>query len=499
MQLKNLKLNNFQAYKQATFNLTAEHITFIMGLDQDTRSSNGAGKSSIKEAVLFALFGKAKVKMPDLIRRGQKNMSVELELEHLANTYKITRSKKGSLSTLILSVNGVEQSGTVEVLQKQIESCLGVTLDTFITYSIIDKVRDTDLTRLTSTDLRQVLQDLIGFSRIQKAYDIIAKKKAHAESYVKQVKVHFYPSQKRLATLNKSLATISGQQTLNANKILELNTALWTVESRTKELHNTIENLQQDIKSTLSTSTCPTCNAPIDISKRITMANNLSTQVTSLEQELKGLPLVSIDMIQSLKRANDMHSKRVQKLLYRKGQLSVAIQEASEVADTTEGIHKYAKALGLIQEYMTQALQSVALRLEDQMNAELNRFLNVSCKINLTRTTSVGTIIPTCTISLFKRGEEFDYSMLSSGEQALVSLIFKLVISNLRGGVDLLFIDEGLDALDGVNRERVLSMLELSPAKQLFIISHREDAGYLKAAQRINIRMVDGVSEVLTM
>jgi DNA repair exonuclease SbcCD ATPase subunit len=89
--------------------------------------------------------------------------------------------------------------------------------------------------------------------------------------------------------------------------------------------------------------------------------------------------------------------------------------------------------------------------------------------------------------------------MLSSGEQSLVSFIFKYVLNNLRGKSDFLIIDEGLDRLDEVNRERVLSLLETSRFIQILIISHREDIQQIRAVDKIVVKKELGVSTIVKL
>ena len=84
-----LKLNNFKSYKNQTINFD-EGISVIVG-------ENGAGKSTILEAISFALFKQHTAKkIDDLVRNNSNEMSVELEFLSNARMYKIVRSKTKS-------------------------------------------------------------------------------------------------------------------------------------------------------------------------------------------------------------------------------------------------------------------------------------------------------------------------------------------------------------------------------------------------------------------
>ena len=60
-----LGMRNFLAYREATLDFTGWHIACLYG-------DNGAGKSSVVDAITWALFGKARGKRDDeLIHLGQ--------------------------------------------------------------------------------------------------------------------------------------------------------------------------------------------------------------------------------------------------------------------------------------------------------------------------------------------------------------------------------------------------------------------------------------------
>jgi DNA repair exonuclease SbcCD ATPase subunit len=203
------------------------------------------------------------------------------------------------------------------------------------------------------------------------------------------------------------------------------------------------------------------------------------------------------ETLNSLKSASAGLNAHMVQLSFRRGQLEEALKTQIDINKVLQESQLYTSAIGCLQNYITQALQSIAIQVEDHMNAELARFADLSCKVNLTKTSSGGETMPACYLSLFRGGYEYTNDMLSSGELALLSIVFKLVLSTLKGGIDLLFVDEGLDALDEVNRERALSLLETSNHQQVFIISHREDAGHLKSAQKIILRKVAGETQAI--
>lgn len=104
MKLNKLVLKNFLGTSDRTIDFGK--ITNITG-------RNGSGKSSVKEAIIFALYGKinGQDKLIDgAIKNDTDNMYVRLELEHKGSTYIIERTKSIASSSIKFNGKVVTQS-----------------------------------------------------------------------------------------------------------------------------------------------------------------------------------------------------------------------------------------------------------------------------------------------------------------------------------------------------------------------------------------------------
>jgi exonuclease SbcC len=500
MYIRALKLENFQSFQDAKLNFPNFKTIFITGISRDTGSSNGVGKSSIKEALLFALFGKSKVKGADIIRRGSKQSSVTVELEHDGVVLEVTRVRKQQVSNLSLNIGGQPQKGTQPELQDLINKTLGLDMETFITYSIIDKVRDTELSKLSSTDLRTMLQDMLGLGRLQHLLDNMGKDKNELSAYLSKVHVRHYPSQARHAYLDKIKETIRESLDSTTQSLIGLTSRLSTIDFERGQLDLTTRSLANKQKEIFSLDICPTCTAEVTTEFKMGELTKIQAEIEQNRGKFEALAIEKQSVsskLSELQKALLGQNKVLFRCLAALTKLEESIKSNVDIAKSVEKQQLFVIAIDTVQKYITQALAIVATQIEDQMNAELGRFSDLFCKINLSKTTQQGQVLPNCYISIFRDQYEYTYDMLSSGEQALVSLIFKLVINNIKHASSLLFVDEGLDALDAINRERILSLLEASNYQQVFIISHREDSSYLKTGQRILLRKDDGVSTIV--
>jgi|GEM_PF-422038 len=98
MEIKRIYLENFLSHEKSDIKFKPG-INVIIG-------HNGAGKSSIIDAIYFSLFRDPvrKINQDDLIRKGSKEAKVELDVEINGKTYQITRLIKGSITDTISEI-----------------------------------------------------------------------------------------------------------------------------------------------------------------------------------------------------------------------------------------------------------------------------------------------------------------------------------------------------------------------------------------------------------
>lgn len=113
VKFKEVKLNNFLSFESATFSLDDRGFVSIRGINnssQDGAGSNGSGKSSVLEAIVWAITGETIRGTKDVVRLGTDACCVEITFECDSHTYRIARTKEGS-SSIYFFVDGEDKSG----------------------------------------------------------------------------------------------------------------------------------------------------------------------------------------------------------------------------------------------------------------------------------------------------------------------------------------------------------------------------------------------------
>jgi exonuclease SbcC len=181
-----IELRNFMAYHQVALDFQGIHLAALTG-------ENGAGKSSLLDAITWALWGKARAKRDDdLIRLGQTEMEVEYTFCLNDNLYRIIRkrdaSKRGrsDLSFQVEEVGGWRTltEGSLRVTQSKINQLLRLDYDTFINSAFLLQGRADEFTTKRPADRKKILGDILGLG----LYDIYAERaKKHAVEREKEI------------------------------------------------------------------------------------------------------------------------------------------------------------------------------------------------------------------------------------------------------------------------------------------------------------------------
>jgi DNA repair exonuclease SbcCD ATPase subunit len=176
MRFGNLVIKNFLSIKEATVNLTSRGLVLIEGknLDDSSARSNGAGKSSIADALCWCLFGKTArgVSGNDVInRKANKNCLVSVEIHDNKNDYVVVRTRKNPSNTLTVHKGELDLTkGTVAETQKVVETIIGCPYDVFCSTVYAGQENMPDLPAMTDKELKALIESVLGVERISAVY-----------------------------------------------------------------------------------------------------------------------------------------------------------------------------------------------------------------------------------------------------------------------------------------------------------------------------------------
>lgn len=159
MKLQSITVNNFLPFD-------GEYTLDFTGIKAATVSGpNETGKSSlIIDAILFALFGKARKKPDGLINDLSDSGGVTLCFDHQNTRYKAIRQvKRGKNQTLKLTKDGQDISDRLlTTTQKRLEDILGFSYSLLLSTSIAQQDEINTLSLIGATEREKILNEMIG-------------------------------------------------------------------------------------------------------------------------------------------------------------------------------------------------------------------------------------------------------------------------------------------------------------------------------------------------
>ena len=187
MKFKTLSIENFMAVGKESLSLDNRGLILIQGENKDdtSQNSNGAGKSTIVDALCWALYGQtARGESGDSIvnRTAGKNCCVSITVADGSDEYEIKRHRKYTKKKNVLEVikNGKEDltKGTDKLTQELVTQIMGCSYDVFRSSVYAGQDAQIDLPAMTDKFLKQVVEEAAGIDRLQNAHELAKKKLA---------------------------------------------------------------------------------------------------------------------------------------------------------------------------------------------------------------------------------------------------------------------------------------------------------------------------------
>ena len=301
--------------------LDKHNTTLIVG-------ENGAGKSTILDALSFCLFGKAfrNVNKPQLVNTiTAKGLVTEIEFSVGANNYKIVRGLKPNIFEVFLNGSLLNQSAEMkdyqEILEKQI---LKINHKSFCQVVVLGSATFQPFMQLAGGRRREIIEDLLDLqifttmnqllkqkvaTNNEKTSEILSEQKVINEK-IKLIKQHMLETQNsndqliddKIARIEETKSLIdeanSKLKMLN-DKVVELNkltedesmlkTRIDKIKKLRVQLDHKISNLRNDINFFENHKNCPTCNQNIEEEFRTKSVDDRSVQITEIESNLPTL------------------------------------------------------------------------------------------------------------------------------------------------------------------------------------------------------------------
>lgn len=354
LTLKNITIKNFMSVGAVTQSVNFENkdLVLVLGENLDlggNDSRNGVGKSSLVNALSYALYGSAltSIKKNNLINKTNgKNMLVTLEFSMEGREYRIERGRSPNKFCFFMDGDEIgkdetdEAQGDSRMTQAEVERVIGLSHTMFKQIVALNTYSEPFLS-MRASDQRDIIEHLLGITKLSEKANIlkeevrvskdaikeeefrikaIAEANKRFEDNIRSAKIKSAAWQKKhdaqLEEIRGAIEVLAG---LDIEKEIEKHKAAaeaTEINNKRKSLLRDIESYQKQQKTnnrlvsqlkkqleTTEEKTCPTCGHDLeehkheeiyarlekDYNKAVTTADELEREIEVLNTEASNL------------------------------------------------------------------------------------------------------------------------------------------------------------------------------------------------------------------
>jgi DNA repair exonuclease SbcCD ATPase subunit len=225
IQLKKLTVRNFMSVGNATqgINFDRNDLTLVLGENLDLGgdgSRNGTGKTTIINALSYALYGNAlsNIRKDNLVNKtNSKGMLVSLDFSVGSQEYRIERGRKPNV--LKFYVNNEDQSATDDAqgdsreTQEAIERLLGMSHDMFKHILALNTYTEPFLS-LKANDQRTIIEQLLGITQLSERADRIRELNRETKESITQEEMRIRAEQEANRRIEEQIESLKRRQVL---------------------------------------------------------------------------------------------------------------------------------------------------------------------------------------------------------------------------------------------------------------------------------------------
>lgn len=288
-RLKHISFKDFFSHEQSEYEFKNGTCTLIVGENRDNGGNNGAGKSTVFEAIAVALTNKSlrDLRKESFINREAESCEIRLDMENdvLNSTLTVTRQFfRGNKPVKVeLIENGEVNTDVVSVdeANKRVFELIGISRDDLLRYFIISQ--DNKYTFFTAGDIekKEVLNRITSADMINPLIDRLSSERKEKERQRSEVNDAMISVIAKKKTLEEQLAELIGED--DGEEIKELENKIRRIQSKKATLTEEKKDIEKRIEAArkeLDLLTVP------DVQDLISQRKAIRKDVDEIEQRI---------------------------------------------------------------------------------------------------------------------------------------------------------------------------------------------------------------------
>lgn len=492
---------------------------------------NGAGKTSISQAIVFALYGKVEgKKLKDLSNRINGNAWTRVTLDHYGTEVVVERGLDPNLFSLKVGGKEYDKAGIRSVQDYLVEDILGIPYYVFCNTILISANDFKSFIRMTPSDKRSIVDKIFGFHILNQMRDILKTEGKNLKESLDQITGRIWSLESSLTSslnemeslsevikdeyeqksksLEKSLSTFRDLDRLHGEKMADLKKEEAELSRKLKELNGFLVQNRTELGhlrerlEIFDHDQCPTCGAHLQGDFHHSLQHELEEQSSAIEQKIEEIQ----------KQLEPLYKKEIDLR-----QIRTDLQEKGVKIRSKIGLidHELTSLNpGVLNDSQTSAIQRIVESLQTEKDTLTKEKFKKEEKQDWIKTLdevlgergvkqmAIRTVLPSLNTeimtllqnmnlpyqvvfdeefnaTLYHMGMEVSSQTLSMGEMKKVDFVVLIAIMKLMkmkfSNINLLFLDEIFSSVDGEGVYSIVNILKgltQEMGLNIFVINH---------------------------
>jgi len=236
LKIKNVSAKNFMSVGNNTqaVNFDNCQLTLVLGHNLDMGgdgSRNGTGKTTIINALSYALYGDAltNIRKDNLINKTNgKGMITTVEFEIEGKSYRIERGRRPNVLKLFIDGEDAlenEQQGDSRETQKEIERIIGFPHNMFKHLIALNTYTEPFLA-MKNNDQRDMIEQLLGITELSQKAEVLKERQKYTRDSIKEEEIRINAVEESNKRIDKNIKEIESRSRAweknKENKLIEL-------------------------------------------------------------------------------------------------------------------------------------------------------------------------------------------------------------------------------------------------------------------------------------
>lgn len=254
-RLKHISFKDFFSHEQSEYEFKNGTCTLIVGENRDNGGNNGAGKSTVFEAIAVALTNKSlrDLRKESFINREAESCEIRLDMENdvLNSTLTVTRQffRGNKPARVELIENGEVNTNVVSVdeANKRVFELIGISRDDLLRYFIISQDNKYTFFTAGDTEKKEVLNRITSADMINPLIDKLSAERKDEERQRSEVNDKIITVTAKKKTLEEQLTELIGED--DGEEIKELENKIRRIQSKQAALTEENKDIAKRIEA----------------------------------------------------------------------------------------------------------------------------------------------------------------------------------------------------------------------------------------------------------